>query len=112
MGVRAAMITARHRTASGNLNAQAWELRGRSVVLTLRVGARLVEIDVPVASPKRRRFGAWQLVRTDEHSWQILPAKFVGEHSVVSCAVHEHVGFEGVALTCAPDDVSLAMSEL
>lgn len=101
------MIFIRHRTASGSLD-ELWEYdpARRVVILRFRLGAAdPVDVDVPVASEERLRFGSWQLVRADGDTWEILPRRY-GMGSLRPAPIHAALGTSSIVLCAAPLNVS------
>ncbi len=131
------MITLKHRTASGRLDAL-WEYDDarKCIELVFRLGtAKPRAVTVKVCAIDAPRIWCHPLTRLDGESWRILPAMMIPAHTslpgrpptlaprdclgsagglrgAVPCELHEVVGSAMVVLTNAPAIISEELEAL
>ncbi len=131
------MISLRHRTASGNLDAMwEWDPARGILDLVFRLGsANPRAVTVKVCAIDRPALWCHPLARLDGESWRILPAMFVpansslpgrpptlaprdclgsggGLRGAVPCELHEVIATSMLVLVNAPVDVSSELEAL
>lgn len=122
------MITLKHRTASGRLDAL-WEFCGerRALELVFRLGhAKPLALTVPVCAVDNPVLLSHPIMRLDSSSWRVLPMIWIvgesGRFAQLDCArkgastpceLHRSIGgATHLVLTHAPDDVDLELESL
>lgn len=115
-------ICVRHRSASGQLDDEYWEYRrvDHRIDVTLRSGLLRIRFEVKVCSQEKPDFGAHPIVRVDNESWRVLPARFVRcwRHRIealaaISCPIGDILSpGQHLVLTNAPPHVSAELEVL